>query len=92
MDVEIMLLKIIVGNPVFRTHGPHIGQGCLGGFLHHITQLSGHQKASLARHHIDFYLKGIASHTGPGQAADNSDFIFLIGIFKGHLFLAQIFF
>ena len=63
-----------------------------GGFLHHITQLSGHQKASLARHHIDLYFQGVSSHAGPGKSSHNSYLILVVGVLILDLLAAQVFF
>ena len=90
--MHVMGLKIIPGDLIFFADRAHIGQGDLGRFFHHIAHLSRHLELSVSRHHVDLDLQGISPYAGPGQAADNAHLVLLVGVLKGDLFLAQVFF
>ena len=49
-----------------------VGQGGMGGLLHHIPQVSGKLNLPGTRHHTDLHFQDLAPHTGPGQTVDHA--------------------
>jgi hypothetical protein len=49
-------------------------------FLHHVAQVAGHRHAALAGHHDAFDGQQLAADFGPGEARDDADLIFGLGL------------
>ena len=47
----------------------------MGGFLHHVAQISGQLQLAGAVHNVDLHLQSLAAHGGPGQAGNQADLI-----------------
>ena len=87
--MKIMFLKILAFHAILVSHGPHIRQCDLRGFLHDIAHLARHLELSISRHHIYLDLKRIAADAGPREPSYDSDLI--VGVLEGNLLFSEIF-
>ena len=60
-----------------------VGYG--GGFLHHVAQIAGHSKYSLALAHRTLNEEYFSAHFGPGQSSHHSRcLVALLQVVEGH--------
>ena len=55
--------------------GPEAAEGRLGGFLHHVAQVSGELQLAGALHHVDLHGQNLAPRLGPGEAVHHADLL-----------------
>src|SRR6188472_1538089 len=67
-----MLGEEILRNSEYGRVRPYPGQSRLHGFLHDLTDLSGHSKAALALHGIGFDEQHVATRRRPGETDDHA--------------------
>ena len=90
--MKIPLPEQLLLNLILFTDRAYITHGYPRGFLHHVTHLTSQVNLPFSGHHVYLDLQGVAAHTRPGQAAHDTDLIFLRDLILLIPGLAQILF
>ena len=75
VQVQILVLIEVFINAELLRNGPDIADARLGGFLHHVTQLSGQDDLACAGNGCRFDEQRYAADDGPGQSRAYADFL-----------------
>ena len=75
MDMDVLgLIKIRIDPQRFRP-APQAGQSSLGGFLHHVAQITGQLQLAGAFHHVDLDFQDLAAGLRPRKAVHHADLL-----------------
>src|SRR5438093_2633554 len=79
--MDVVFREEALGNPKLSRVRPHPGYGGLHGFLHHLTDLTGHVEPAFALHAIGFDEQDVAARWRPSQPNDYASALGAFGDF-----------
>ncbi len=88
--MDIMGFKKVLRNLIPAADGTDIADPGPGGFLHHVSQLSGQHQLALPRHDVHLDLERISAHTRPCQPPDDPYLVRIICHLIGILLFPKI--